>query len=126
MPFKKNQKIINFTDLLIITFLLSISIMGVFYASKPEHGKRVLIFTPYGNYAYLLNIDKTLNVKGKMGEFIIRIENGKVWVLETNCPKKICKRLKIHRVNDSIVCIPNMIEIKIEGDEKEKLDGITE
>ncbi|MGC8764695.1 MAG: NusG domain II-containing protein [Brevinematia bacterium] len=117
---------LNISDLLIIIFLLLCCFAGFFYASKGEQGKRVLISTPYGNYSYSLDRDRIVRVKGLLGNFEVEIKNGTVKVTETNCPKKICKRFKISRVNDSITCMPNMINIKIEGSERDGIDAITE
>jgi hypothetical protein len=50
------------------------------------------------------------------GKMTVRIEHGKVWVVDVNCPDQICKRMGvIGRVHQTIVCTPNNVFIRITG-----------
>lgn len=116
----------NLADFLVISifFLFAVSILVLSAAN--EKGKKVLIDTPDGRFEYYLDKNRILSFRGALGNYSIVISNGIVWVKDTNCPKKICKRFKISKVNDSIICIPNRISIRIVGDERGNVDGITE
>ncbi|MEJ5284850.1 MAG: NusG domain II-containing protein [Brevinematia bacterium] len=120
------MKRFNIIDIIIILILTLFSITGIFYGSNQKEGNYLIIYSPEGEYSYSLKQDRTLKLNGKCGEYIIQIKNGEVSVIETHCPKKICQRFKISHLNDSIVCPPNMIMIKITGEYKGEIDGITE
>jgi len=75
---------------------------------------------------YDLNSDRIIDLKGPQSRVKINIENGYVFVLESGCPQKICKRMgKKNRINELIVCIPNRLLIRIEGEMKNNYEFIT-
>lgn len=48
---------------------------------------------------------------------IIMIENGKVSVIDANCPDKICVEHKeIDSVGETIICLPHKLIVEIAGD----------
>ena len=64
----------------------------------------------------------TLDVEG----LVIKIENGKVRVVESDCPDRLCMKMKdVDNVGDSIICIPNKVSVRIVGiDENEGADVV--
>ena len=73
-----------------------------------------------------LSENRNLSVQGPLGKTLIRVKDGKVWVAKAPCPQKICMKMgKISRSGEIIVCIPNRVFIKIEGNTEQNLDGIT-
>lgn len=47
----------------------------------------------------------------------VRIEDGKVWVTDADCPDKLCEHAgAISRAGQQIVCLPNAIVITLTGD----------
>ncbi len=76
---------------------------------------------------YPLSGEKTIVMHCTTGIFRIQIRNGSVWVEEAHCPRQICmKAKKISRAGQMIVCIPNHILIRIEGQSEGTLDGVTQ
>lgn len=71
---------------------------------------------------------RTFEVEGFAGTTTIEVENGKVRMLESACPDKLCIGMGwAEETGDSIVCIPNRVVIKLVGSEKEeKVDTVTE
>ena len=55
------------------------------------------------------------------GTNVLKIEDGKAWMIEANCPQndpQTCtKHRKISRVNESIACLPNNLVVTVHGDE---------
>jgi hypothetical protein len=50
-------------------------------------------------------------------ENTVLVENGAVFVLEASCPGNDCVRSgKISRSGQSIICLPNKLEIRISGE----------
>lgn len=115
----------NLLDILVFIILFSVPVAALFLDLKTTPGERIIVETPDGRYEYPLMKDNYLRFNGRVGKFTVIVRNHMVWVDETHCPRKICKRFKISKPGDEIVCLPNMIIIRIEGG-KEQLDGITE
>ncbi len=70
--------------------------------------------------------DTVFSVNGAMGKMIIQMKNGKIRVIHSNCPEKICIRTGfIYKTGQSIACVPNKLIIVAEGKGKgSKYDGI--
>jgi hypothetical protein len=107
-------------DILVIILFLSF----VFFLPK-KHGEKVIISVDKTNdFVYPLNQNKEIIVNGKLGEAKIEIRDGKVRILNSPCPLKICeKKGWISKKGDFIICVPNRVIIKIEG---KKYDAVTE
>ncbi len=58
------------------------------------------------------------------GNMTVRIHDGKVWVSKTDCPTRVCVHTgKISTAGESIVCVPNGLVIRIEGDAFDAASG---
>ena len=66
-------------------------------------------------YELPLHSDRELQIGGKYQNTVI-IQNGKVYVTESTCPGRDCVHTKgISRSGQSIVCLPNRLELRITG-----------
>ncbi|MCH8326425.1 MAG: NusG domain II-containing protein [Bacteroidetes bacterium] len=54
-----------------------------------------------------------VNIPGSIGNTEIKIENGKVFVINSPCRHKLCKNMSHISGNKTIACVPNKILIKI-------------
>jgi hypothetical protein len=64
--------------------------------------------------------EKKLRVMGSLGEMTLEIKERKIRVLESRCPLKVCvKRGWISSRGEEIICIPNEVRVKIEGENRE-------
>lgn len=73
-----------------------------------QDGKLVREFPLDGNTSFTVNGQYTNTVT---------IENGAVYVAEASCPGKDCVHTgKISKKGQSIICLPNRVEIRISGD----------
>ncbi|HHF09297.1 MAG TPA: hypothetical protein ENL28_01645 [Candidatus Atribacteria bacterium] len=53
-----------------------------------------------------------LQISGPLGKTVIRVEDGKVWVVSSPCPNKTCMRMgKIPDNGGFIACLPNKVLI---------------
>ncbi len=58
--------------------------------------------------------DRTLVVKGFQGESRLEAKDGRVRMVDSACPDKLCVRTGwISRPGESIVCLPNRVVIEI-------------
>lgn len=120
-------------DFFVILVILLISASISFFTVKTMHegkneNKKVLITingNVYKEFPLTKNIDKKIHIDSKFGHNTIVINNGKVFMDESDCKDKICiKKGEISIVGDSIICLPNRLIIKIISDENPGLDVI--
>jgi hypothetical protein len=64
-----------------------------------------------------LSVDTQRTVHGPLGETTIQVRRGQVRVTDSPCPHKICVRTGwIDRAGRMIVCVPNRVVVRIEGE----------
>lgn len=72
---------------------------------------------------YDLSVDATYEITGyDGGKNTLVIKDHEAYMTEADCPDQVCvKTGKIHRVGESIVCLPHraVVEISKEGEEAE-------
>ena len=81
----------------------------------------------YGSYS--LEKDQQIDIKDSDGVITnsIGISNGKVSMIEANCPDQICVHHKeIEYGNETIICLPNKVILSIESTENSKIDVIAQ
>lgn len=64
----------------------------------------------------LLNHEETIKIKTKLGENLIEIKEGKVHILDADCPDKVCiKDGYISEPGQILVCLPNKVVVEVKG-----------
>ena len=108
-----------FKEIILIIVLIVFSIVFYigysFYAKK---GSIVRIYVDKELYEeFDLSINQTKKITTKYGTNIIRIKDNEVIVKEASCDNQICVNHKaISNSNETIICIPNRLVVKIEED----------
>ncbi len=116
-------------DVILIIVLFLGGIASSIYIHRGNNGKKMVLVELSGrNYGiYDLRENETIELTGPHSPVVIKIEDGYVYVQESGCPQKVCKRMgKKNRINDVIVCIPNHLIIRIVGEQKDKFEFITQ
>ena len=73
---------------------------------------------------YDLNADRIVELND--GSNIMQIKQGKVDMIEANCPDKLCVHQKaISKNNESIICLPNKVVLQIVSRDESELDAVT-
>lgn len=105
--------------ILILSIVLVIGI--AFFANKilnSKNGSKVEIYI--GNKLYrTVPLNKTENIKidNEFGKNEIRIYNNGVEIHSADCPDKVCVNTGfINKPNQSIVCLPHKLSVKIVGE----------
>ena len=120
MRSKSRFRPLKIGDILVIILFLSF----VFFLPKKRGEKVIISVDKTTDFVYPLNQNKEIIVKGKLGEAKVEIKDGKVRILNSPCPLKICENKGwISKKGDFIICVPNRIAIKITG---AKYDAVTE
>ena len=110
------------SDILILILLIIISagILFAFLYFNDTPGNEIVIEAkgeiveriPLQNYE---NKSKTFNIEGEIEVSKILVENGRVRMIESPCPNKVCVNTYwIENPGEIIACIPNNIIIRIE------------
>lgn len=94
--------------------------------AAPE-GKTAVVMLDGVTVATLsLDDDTVYTVQGDYTN-VLRVEDGEIFVAETDCPNKICqKQGAISRAGQTIVCAPNKMTVTITGGEEAGVDAVTQ
>jgi len=115
-------------------FLIWISIailaLGVMFFNQQMSaysGEEVQVSVNNEKYGvFPLQEDNVLEVEGVNGITRVEISDGRVRVTHSACPDKICIYTSwIHRPNQTIVCLPNRVVVKITSESQQDIDLYT-
>ena len=105
----KKIRILDFV--LIILFWVA----GIFLTAKKSFkpAKKICVKANDIDYEYSANKDGIYEVEGALGITTFEVKGGKIRILDSPCPNKIC----IHQGWDSpLVCLPNNVIIFLESE----------
>lgn len=114
-------------DLIVMGVIFAVSSVGLYLVTFRGHTGGTCVVEVEGKKVYELPLseERDLAVSGPLGETVIKVEDGSVWVVDSPCPLKLCvKTGRIARTNEMIVCLPNKVVVTIEGGRGE-VDGVT-
>lgn len=79
----------------------------------------------YGTYS--LSQDQTVEITTNLGRNALRIEDGKAWIEDADCPNRDCvEKGSISQTKQIILCLPHKLAVTIEGDAgKEAPDAVS-
>jgi len=106
-------------DILLGIILLALG-FGVFSMLQgfAMPGKTVSVFVEgklYGEYSLAEN--QTVEIKSANGYNTMEIKDGQVSVVDADCPNKDCMKFgSISKTNQTILCLPHKVSIKINGE----------
>lgn len=112
----------------IIVLALSILLYNNFQADRFQEGQLFAEVYYDGELIEKVSLleEKEIEI-AKVGHNIIQIRNGKVEMIEADCPDKICLLTgEVSTVNQSIVCLPNKVHVQITGDMESDVDAIVQ
>ena len=104
---------IRVIDIVVIMALVIISVvLSLSGVLSGKEGKTLLVTYEGKTSEYSLDEEREITVN----EVKIIIKDGKAFVSQSKCDDKICvAQGKISRVNESIVCLPQGVVLKITG-----------
>lgn len=115
-------------DILLIIFLIiSTGIISFFIYTEPNSDVLKVEVCVDGKVikTYPLETDSAYDIKDKLstGNTLV-IENGKVYISDADCDDELCvKQGSIKRVNESIICLPHKLVVRITSDENSGNDS---
>lgn len=114
-------------DIILILILSGIAI--VFYMVNKltaGSGNKVVVYVDETIFVeYNLNEDNVYEIDTEYGKNVITIENSRVSVSSADCSNQICvNHNPISKSNESIICLPNHLVIRIKSEETGEIDEI--
>ena len=106
-----------YKDIILILVLILVSIViYIGYSFLAVNGSIVRIYVNKEFYEELdLSVNQTKKISSEYGTNIIIIKDNKVFVKSASCDNQICVNHKaISNSNESIICIPNRLVVRIE------------
>jgi hypothetical protein len=108
-------------DFLLVVGVVALSVFLILHwaTSGGEGGKSFVVVSADGERVAEVPLDGEgieLVVQGYQGESFIEIREGRVRMVDSACPDKLCVRTGwISRPGQSIICLPNRVVIEIKG-----------
>lgn len=114
-------------DIILVLSLIFIAVIGIIFlnAFSTKDNLKALV---YCEDELILEIDLSkddeYDIKGKISDIKIRVENNSIQIIESKCNDQTCVHQgKINSTNQTITCLPNQVYIKLVGI-KEEVDVI--
>ena len=102
--------------ILVITLIVLTLIISVFIYKKKSSDKLYVEVSIDGKVTNTYSLDENLEIMLDTGNMLI-IKDEYVYIKEANCPDGLCvKQGKISKNNESIICLPNKLVVRIVGD----------
>ncbi len=110
--------------LILVGSIIALLFLGLLFSG--EKGTMALVEVDgqeYGRYSLEEKETKTLAIRTEFGYNRIVIEDGKLWVSESDCPDGLeIRDGVIKNSGDMLVCLPNRLVIRILG--RKDVDGL--
>ena len=108
----KRREILIIVGILVVSLILFLVLE---LTKKPGEGVIVKVNgEEVANYS--LSVDGVYELNG--GTNILHIKNGEAWLVDANCPDKLCvNQGKISNDGETITCLPNKLTITVYGEE---------
>jgi hypothetical protein len=119
---------LTFADKVLIGVILLAIGISTWWVFKGNKGEMVEIQTPDGiKNIPLSSKPQTIFAYGTLGTTTIEIKKKKVRVTNSPCPQKICVKMGWKdKNNQTIVCVPNKVVIKVISKlQQQDIDAIT-
>lgn len=116
MKIFENKKTRSDIILIAVLLVVGLSVLLAFYLGRTEGSVAVVSIDGVKVAEYPLSVDGVYYLNG--GTNVLVIESGKAYIREANCPgyQDCVERGKISFVGESIICLPNKLEVKIVGE----------
>lgn len=116
IPMLRRLKILDY-------FFFAVIICGALWAGfflyrGKNAAQRLIIEAPGGKWIYPLNDTRIVSIPGTLGNTLIKIEDGMVFILDSPCPNKTCiSAAPLRKSGDWNACLPNKVFLHIEGND---------
>ncbi|NOY40016.1 MAG: NusG domain II-containing protein [Nitrospirae bacterium] len=123
---KETFKEITIYDWALFVVLILLSLSGSFLVKGLALSGNTATIEVNGKLLYRLSLneDKTVEVDGPIGVTRVEVKQGKIRIVDSPCPNKLCVRQGwIER--GAIICLPNRVVVTIGGGGMREVDAIS-
>ncbi len=128
MSLRKLLSATTVADRVLLLTLCILSLSGMFLISSRISEKETVHVDVNGKPAYVfsLDTDRTVRVRGHLGETLVEISQKRVRISDSPCPNRLCVRQGWIRAG-SVACLPNRVTVTISGHQgpAEDVDAVT-
>ena len=123
---EKQKPFVKFPDVLIILLAAGFTFFSAFDAYlKPGGQAQVLIRGQGGEWVFPANAEETVTVAGPLGDTVVRIHEGRAWVVSSPCENQTCVASGfIVRQGQWAACLPNNVLLMIRGTGDDDVDVV--
>lgn len=121
------KKLKSKKDIIIIVILLGIAlIFFIINTLTADSGNKVLVYVDEKVVAeYNLMEDNVHEIDTEYGKNVITVKDGHVSVSSASCENQICvNHTPISKSNESIICLPNHLVVRIKSEKTGEIDDI--
>lgn len=93
-----------------VVFILLIIITAMFLGTDIKQSNAILIKTHENDLLYNIDENRIIEIDGRLGKSVIKIENKEVYFDTSPCQDKLCIKNGVLK-NIPLVCLPNYITI---------------
>ncbi len=116
------RKLIGKWDILVITALLAIALLGYFNTRPSSVG--IAVITLDGEIAARLPLNRSGSFEyPEMPGVVFTVENGAVSISENDCPDLVCVRTGAIK-SGAVICLPKKIAVTVETVDSDGLDAV--
>ena len=96
----------------------------LWFIPKPDGGNVIISVNGEVYESVPLESSAEIVLENEYGKNTVVVKDGEVYVTDADCPDKLCKKNRISKSGESIVCLPNRLSVTIEGGNKKEVDVI--
>ena len=117
-----NKKLLADVILVASLLVVGLSVFLITTLTREEGSTVIVSVNGDDKYEYPLSQNGEYSLNG--GTNVIVIEDGAVYMKSADCPDRLCVHQGKKSMNgERIVCLPNRVEVRVEGDGEEILGG---
>ncbi len=111
-------------DIIIIVLMITISVtsLGIYkWYLNQAYDEKYLEISVKGEFFRKIPLEddskvETFNINTDLGINIVKIDNGRVGIVDADCPDELCiKDGFISQPGEMLVCLPNKLVLEIKG-----------
>lgn len=110
-------------DLILNAFIILICILIPFVLSFAHNEGKTCVISYDGIVEKRINLEEDAAYHTHGVNIIVK--DGEAFVSESSCPDGLCIKMKSAKnVGDSIICVPNKVSVRIEGNKSGEADVV--
>jgi hypothetical protein len=110
----------------VAAIVVSLAVVGAFALGAWGGGPpaQVVVEASGTRFRYPLAQDRVERVAGPLGDTVVEIRGGRVRVIDSPCPDKLCVAAgEVTRQGQFVACLPNRVSVSPEGRDETGVDG---